>query len=46
MTLKKMFKDYSEIIDTNEIMNRIEKINKSLLPKSLLRKKKTDDKEN
>jgi hypothetical protein len=41
-----MFKDYSEVIDTNEIINRIDSINKNILPKSLLRKKKTDDKEN
>lgn len=41
-----MFKDYSEVIDTNEIINRIDNINKNTLPKSLLRKKKTDDKDN
>jgi len=46
ITVKKMFKDYSEIIDTSEIMNRIDSINKNILPKSLLRKKKTEDKEN
>lgn len=41
-----MFKDYSEIIDTNEIMDRIDNINKNTLPKNLLRKKKTDDRDN
>jgi len=40
-----MFKDYSEIIDTNEIMNKVDSINKNILPKSLLRKKKIEDKE-
>ncbi len=46
ITIKKMFKDYSEIIDINEIMNRIDNINRNILPKTLLRKKKTEEKDN
>jgi len=41
-----MFKDYSEVIDTNEIMIRIDNITKNVLPKFLLRKKKTEEKDN
>jgi len=41
-----MIKEYSEIIDTNEICNRIDSITKNVLPKSLLKKKKNEDKEN
>lgn len=44
--MKKMFKIYSEVMDMNEYMNKIDSINKQILPKSLLRKKKVDEKDN
>lgn len=41
--MKKIFKFYAEILDVTEYMNKIDAINKQILPKSLLRKKKTED---
>ena len=43
ISIKKMFKVYSEVMDVNDFVNKIDNINKQILPKSLLRKKKSDD---